>query len=1199
MRRATHTTRSGFWSTSMWSIGCVILVVLGLTACASNQHDNSRPDSALSRGAGQDIESSAELIEALKARADEQEVTAKPVQNTGVQRPWMPRDVRSDGAAEASATLDLAEILSDIRNRPLFAGDMARAAVDESSQDQALRLYVQARVRSGEGDGSGALSLLERAARLDPSSAQIWSELGQAQIRQGLRSSGVSSLRQAAANGADDLRIWALVGMDAARRRNIEEATRWLAEAYARIDNQTDPYAVAWISVSLGELLLEQGSLRAGIDLIEPVLRRDQETHIASPFASEYAVLVRRHPLLWMSVADAQSELADWAGAAAGYERAAAYEGMPRDELERRRMYCLYRLGRTAEASLIAIAALSSGAGHAEASDLEFLSALGQHEPLLHRIINALASSGPGGLPSQRTAMLFAQIATLSNSSWKHRVALVPSDLRLSPQLILALTTSSQVDTERWEIAVRLAALQPEDVELIADALCAVPVISTAELKRLSSRSPTDLLSLAVQVRLGVANRKADLEALAALSPMHRVLALRIGSQSGRWEDVQALFEGKSDGAVMLRARALAAAGRLGEAVEILSADDAAVVTSVNDGLWAMDVVADAGAVDAQDALVRRLIEIDPRDERSIVRAVEMVLGASAGAKSESLRVLLLEQDLVRNSVRARVREQLAMIERARFGAESIRLLQRLIDLEMIPHDEQYSSCFAYWATLDDASGPAALEEAESWLRSRIDRDRPEEAASLALARLLVLMRRGEEGLALLDDPVLASTPRVERTREFVLRSLGRGEEAMDRAIARLGTEPRSVEELLELLALQFDRGESLDDVLEELAKVPPWVQVRSSVREAMLVVAGRLSGEVLNAQTDTARHERAGQFVTLIEFVSGRHALPMPEPMHRFRLACLSMLPNVTLDSILSAADSFANEHGQVSEAAFAETFGALLQTQRTQESLIFAAHATTNANEFLADRWRQMLLPLATLGTIATVDRVLVRLAETGQIAAAVDATRTDDHPGDIGPTDDRAEIAYVLASIAASRQREAAAALLYQKALEFQADHPWVCNDYAYFLIERDQELSEAERLVQIAYAKLTTNGNVLDTYGWLRYRQGRFADGEYGLGAVSLLARAALTTEGVSNPTIQNHLGDARWRDGDAAGASEAWVRAEVLYLARQRTYQTTEQRRLPEYSRLEVALRNVREKLRAVEAGGRPPVAPIVETGGQQ
>ncbi len=131
--------------------------------------------------------------------------------------------------------------------------------------------------------------------------------------------------------------------------------------------------------------------------------------------------------------------------------------------------------------------------------------------------------------------------------------------------------------------------------------------------------------------------------------------------------------------------------------------------------------------------------------------------------------------------------------------------------------------------------------------------------------------------------------------------------------------------------------------------------------------------------------------------------------------------------------------------------------------------------------------------------------------------------------------------------------------------------------------------------------------IDSLGWVRYKQGWFADkleaeknadpneDEVTLGAVTLLKQAATTRAGRENPVILDHFGDSLWRSGKPEEAVAAWDQAVSAY------QQLKELTSSMEPTQLEIVeatygpvIDLVKEKLKTVESGAEPPTAPLGE-----
>ena len=92
----------------------------------------------------------------------------------------------------------------------------------------------------------------------------------------------------------------------------------------------------------------------------------------------------------------------------------------------------------------------------------------------------------------------------------------------------------------------------------------------------------------------------------------------------------------------------------------------------------------------------------------------------------------------------------------------------------------------------------------------------------------------------------------------------------------------------------------------------------------------------------------------------------------------------------------------------------------------------------------------------------------------------------------------------------------------------------NFYGYVLAEKGEQLEFAEGLLQRALEAEPENGYFLDSLGWIKFRQGNYAE------AVRLLGEAVRKTG--DDSVILEHLGDALLKHGDREKAEEAWRRS---------------------------------------------------------
>lgn len=107
-------------------------------------------------------------------------------------------------------------------------------------------------------------------------------------------------------------------------------------------------------------------------------------------------------------------------------------------------------------------------------------------------------------------------------------------------------------------------------------------------------------------------------------------------------------------------------------------------------------------------------------------------------------------------------------------------------------------------------------------------------------------------------------------------------------------------------------------------------------------------------------------------------------------------------------------------------------------------------------------------------------------------------------------------------------------FLRALDLRPDEPYVLNYLGYSWIEQGINLERAQRMIEKAVAQRPTDGNIVDSLGWVYYRTGHFAK------AVEMLERAVeLRPE---DAAINDHFGDALWGVGRQIEARFQWERA---------------------------------------------------------
>ena len=111
-------------------------------------------------------------------------------------------------------------------------------------------------------------------------------------------------------------------------------------------------------------------------------------------------------------------------------------------------------------------------------------------------------------------------------------------------------------------------------------------------------------------------------------------------------------------------------------------------------------------------------------------------------------------------------------------------------------------------------------------------------------------------------------------------------------------------------------------------------------------------------------------------------------------------------------------------------------------------------------------------------------------------------------------------------------------YRKALELDPENTAVLNNFAYFLSLRRERLDEAEEMARLVCQRNPTNPTYLDTFAWVLYQQGRYAEARE-------IMEVALLHGGNEEAVLLEHYGDILWKINERERALEYWKKAQTL------------------------------------------------------
>ncbi len=161
----------------------------------------------------------------------------------------------------------------------------------------------------------------------------------------------------------------------------------------------------------------------------------------------------------------------------------------------------------------------------------------------------------------------------------------------------------------------------------------------------------------------------------------------------------------------------------------------------------------------------------------------------------------------------------------------------------------------------------------------------------------------------------------------------------------------------------------------------------------------------------------------------------------------------------------------------------------------------------------------------------RVQLILAESQLLR---DANKTDDALGVLDRALEKlpnnAELLYDHAMLAEKLDRVAVMEASLRKVISIKPDHAHAYNALGYSLADRNLRLSEARELIEKAIKLAPDDLFIVDSMGWVLYRQGDLE------GAVAQLSRAY---KGRPDAEIAAHLGEVLWQLGRRDEALKIW------------------------------------------------------------
>ncbi len=1015
---------------------------------------------------------------------------------------------------------------------------------DAESRAEAARRYAAGRAKLLAGKPAESVADFQSAARLDPSAAEPWRELSEAYAAQNRRAQSMAALQQGFRRGLQTPRVMHLLGRDALRAGRVEEALWLLARAQAGYSKAGDqPVPLVITQVDLAEALDRSGWTMASIELTVSALQSSAMGMTPSARdRGDMAELMRRRGDLWQRAGDQAMTLELFADASECYARAASEPTLDGGAIAVRRIYALMRQGRPAAGAQALVDRIRAAEGFVEARELSLIRYLTTNTrvgPALAEELGRVFAEGSASA-SVRSRIARARAAALPESGARRvlveHLRSSPGDTDVATDLLARY--SDKELKERDDVLVELVSARVSEADAFATALLADGrgVVACAERLSRASDVPSRVLAGYLNAAMGKAARAArDVASLAvpADGPRAAVLgaAAELAGFAGDFElarEILGKVGGEDPEAVWARVRALVALQRYEEAADLLPGVGGEAGTDRR--LAAAGVAIRAGRSELAESLLRPIAEADPFDERP----VELLIALYRTAGQEGQSKLTAQIRRLRESVSsARVLRWIGANELAQRG--QWREAEQAL-LSLAEEDATSPGLLELLAEAFVRGGEESIARGRRWFADRVERA-PESVEALAgLARLEAAGGDAASAVGRLDRAAerMPATKLLRLREQIVAVELKDEARAKGLVEARVSPFPRVIDDTLSYadLMLATGRAERVEEILR--GGLPGDVPLTPMQSQGLLRVVTQA------AQRDAEVVLAGGSAISpgLLALAQER-GLTLPAGLQEARVVILSFATPTDREEIVRAFEALVSA-GVEERGAMVRISRRLIASPKPTAGLAFAEALLSGAEPVSSDRLRLGHLVLGEVGGLDDLKRMLPELTKGDRaerlLAQIVPADQPPPKPGQR-----EAEVAYYAAVMAAGNDRSQVAEEMYRFVLSLDSEHAMAANNLGYALLEHGGDRDEAARLIERAYVNAPENPHVLDSLGWLRYKQGRLndEDGALGLGAITLIRRAIDSDGGDPSPEVLSHLGDALWRAGRKDEARQAW------------------------------------------------------------
>lgn len=1088
--------------------------------------------------------------------------------------------------------------------------------VDSDTQWESVRRYVAGRSKLVEGDAAAAIVDLLAATRLDPNSGASWRVLGEAQLKADRRASGMVALREAVRHGERSARLLWMVGREFARTGREQEGLPYLAQARRALGAGDDAGLTYLINADLGEALLARGRVAAGSEALRAALEIPDQFTRPTSMRDELAEIYRRRSDLWRTLGDASCKMGRYDAALEAYDKAAAMPSLDPGGVRAHRTYALLKLGRSGEVALGVVQDIDRADGHADARQIELVRLLSPSVPLGPALAQIAARVEGKATPGVAAALTRARAAASPPGEAR---ALVSATLAARPptdELVLEFLRAVGREPASAQVGAvaELTAAHPEYAPKYARVLLAggldVPTIAK-ELR--AAKTPGAHATLAALLDLfgGPRRALAEIDAITDKTDATHAAAAEYAARAGDWARARAEAAAIADTSPVEKSEALRALQEFPAAlaaVEPLAGNDGSPTEDVGRIevlLRTADLALLADRPDRAESLLQRARAADPYDDRAYDGLIGLY-GPGGAKQDQSKLAAVFRQAREANSSSRALRRTAAMeligrgllaqaepvlmalAEEQPENPGPVEMLASLCDRQQKAggNVEQLAQRLGAWLAAQRAARPGL-----PWLITAGAR-----VAAIG-GHAAEADKQLEAELARTSELAGFSSPEIARARERIIGEfLGDPARARAMELERLRAAAPGIDQGLELAdaLLAQAMGDEAADVLT--TRLPADVKLTREQSLRLLLAANKGVEAFGRADKSVRSGPRGAGMVRVLDLLEAR-GLPFPLAMHETRLGLIAASESIPAARLASAVTTLRGTFGRSGDQATGRVVQEMLRADDNAGVVRFYRALTLEGPRADPEPAWNWLVATLQLGTHEDRVAVVDTMPFPEPLRTVIDRLPDDEQPGGTTEVWLRAQLAYGLGNFLSLLNRDQEAAAMLRLALERQPDHAWAANNLGYQLLENDGDLNEAQDLILRAIAKLGGNPHVVDSLGWLRYKQGvitdeKNPDGTIAReGAVTLLQRAVEAADDPSEEGL-DHLADARWRAGDREGATKAWRDAETAAmksLARMRPMRDDPLMARVE-DQMQAALKAIRAKIEAVQKGQEPRVA---------